>query len=130
MASVKEDVERTFKRCLGGVLRTVGHSKAMSNIEIKNITTKIIGKEKFIGVYALGEIDINESKTPGTCYILNNKVRSSGGEHWLSIFYDSTGEPILLTVSQDDISSLNSKANIRNPIRIRKNGKILVVNDV
>ena len=95
MLEVKEEAERTFKRCLGGVLRSVGHSKAMSDTEILRLAEKIIGKEKFIGVYARGEIDVNGKYPPGTCYVLNNESRSTGGEHWLALFYGETGEAIL-----------------------------------
>ena len=79
----------------GGVLRAVGHSKAMSDTEISTMAVKIIGKEKFIGVFARGEVDVNAIYPPGTCFIVNTKSRSTGGEHWLAIFYRKNGEAIL-----------------------------------
>ena len=90
----KADVELTFRRCLGGVLRKVGHNRAMSDVEVKTLGNKIIGK-KFIGVYARDEIDLDAGRPPGICFIVNNKPRTSGGEHWLAVYYKSNGLPIL-----------------------------------
>ena len=90
----KANVERTFRRCLGGVLRKLGHSKAMSDSEVGKIGKSLLG-DKFIGVFALDEIEYNTYRPTGTCYIMNNKTRRSYGEHWLAVWHNQNQTPIL-----------------------------------
>ena len=90
----KEGVETLYRRVLGGILRKVRHSQAMSDTEIYPIGLELLGS-KFIGVYARGEIDTNIRRPYGTCYILNTTARKSKGEHWLAIWHDSNNQPIL-----------------------------------
>ena len=91
---LKTTVERTFRRCLGGVLRKLGHSKAMTDSEVVKIGKSLLG-DKFIGVFAIDEIDYNAPRPTGTCYVMNNKTRRSNGEHWLAVWYNQNQTPVL-----------------------------------
>ena len=92
--SEKYEVETLYRRILGGVLRKVGHSQALSDEELLPLGLELIGN-KFIGVYAHGEIETNIRRPYGICYIINTKMRKSRGEHWLAIWHDSKKQPVL-----------------------------------
>ena len=92
--SEKENIETLYRRILGGILRKVGHSRAMSDTEIYSIGLELVGS-KFIGVYAYGEITTNIQRPYGDCYILNTDTSKCKGEHCLAVWRDSNNQPIL-----------------------------------
>lgn len=86
----KQEAERKFKLYVGVMNRNIfKHSGITDSEELDRHGKDLFGKD-WLGVFAADEAPAGHI-AQGKMYIINNKARSSGGEHWMGCFGTRNG---------------------------------------